>query len=71
MQAYRVETVLKQDGVVVLDNLPLQAGTSVEVLILVQKATTGQCGGYALRGMPITYLDPLEPVAQADWDALR
>ncbi len=71
MQAYRIETVLKQDGIVTLDNLPFQAGESVEVIVLVQQARSGHTGGYALRGTPITYLDPLEPVAQADWEALR
>ena len=35
MQAYRVETVLQQDGRLTLSNLPLQAGASVEVIILV------------------------------------
>jgi hypothetical protein len=70
MQTYRVETVLKEDGVVVLDHLPFPAGTPVEVVVLVQQRTTDH-GGYALRGMPITYRDPLEPVAQDDWDALR
>jgi hypothetical protein len=26
---------------------------------------------YPLRGTPIRYDDPMEPVAEADWDALK
>ena len=36
MQAYRVETTVSQDGVLTLENLPLQAGETIEVIILVQ-----------------------------------
>jgi hypothetical protein len=40
MQAIRVETVVLQDGTLTVENLPLQAGDSVEVIILVQEAQT-------------------------------
>ena len=71
MQAYRVETVLQQDGTLTLNNLPVQAGESVEVIILVQPPASGRPNQYPLRGTPITYLDPTEPIAQTDWEALQ
>ena len=40
MQAYSVETTLSQDGTLTLSNLPLHAGESVEVIILVQPSVT-------------------------------
>jgi len=36
MQAYRVETKVQQPGLLTLDNLPLQVGEEVEVIILVR-----------------------------------
>jgi hypothetical protein len=71
MQAYRINTTIQQDGMLMLSHLPLQAGEAVEVIILVQ-SFAAQCQSlYPLRGTPITYVDPTEPVAQADWEASR
>jgi hypothetical protein len=70
MQAYRVETTVQQDGMLTLSNLPLQAGETVEVIILVRPSALRQ-NRYPLRGLPITYVDPTEPVAQADWEAIQ
>lgn len=72
MQAYRLETVLEQDGMLVLRSLPLQAGTTVEVIILVQPTPLPRHGErYPLRGLPVTYMNPTEPVAQSDWEVLQ
>jgi hypothetical protein len=71
MQAYRVETILQQDGTLTLSNLPLRAGETVEVIVLVQSPVTVERQRYPLRGMPVRYVDPTEPVAQADWEAAQ
>jgi hypothetical protein len=71
MEAYRREATIEQDGQLKLDNLPLQAGASVEVIILVQGVPLAQGDRYPLRGQPVTYLNPFEPVADSDWSALR
>jgi hypothetical protein len=71
MQAYRVETTLQQDGTLTLSDLPLRAGETVEVIILVQPWVVVDHQRYPLRGMPIRYVDPMEPVAQADWEAAQ
>ena len=71
MQAYRVETTVAQDGTLTLSNLPLRAGESVEVIILVQPSVTLGRQRYPLRGLPVRYTDPTEPVAQADWEAAQ
>lgn len=71
MEAYRLETVIQKDGSLILNHLPLKAGANVEVVILVQPAPSSRPDRYPLRGKPITYLDPLEPVAQSDWSASR
>jgi hypothetical protein len=71
MQAYRVETTLQQDGTLTLSNLPLRAGETVEVIVLVQSSVAVDRQRYPLRGLPVRYIDPTEPVAQADWEATQ
>lgn len=69
MQAYRQETIVQQDGSLTLRDLPLQAGEKVEVIVIVQSPAARSEHPYPLRGTPITYADPTEPVAESDWDA--
>ena len=71
MQAYRIETTLTQDGTLTVSNLPLRAGEAVEIIILVQSPVSVDHPRYPLRGMPIQYREPTEPVAQADWEAAQ
>lgn len=68
MQAYRVETQVEQDGQITLQNLPIQAGEEVEVIILVRPPKEVVSDPYPLRGLPIIYREPTEPVATADWE---
>lgn len=69
MQAYRVETTVQQDGTLTVQNVPLRAGEAVEVIILV-RPTTNQHPPYPLRGLPLQYRMPTEPVAEQDWDVI-
>lgn len=71
MQAFRVKATIQQDGKLMVSNLPLRAGESVEVIILVQLSPEQRQNRYPLRGTPITYIKPTEPVAEADWEAVR
>jgi hypothetical protein len=71
MQAYRVETILEQDGTLTLSNLPLRAGEAVEVIILVQPPGLVSHQRYPLRGMSVYYNEPTEPVALEDWEAAQ
>jgi len=68
MQAYRVETKVQQNGTLTVQNLPLRAGDAVEVIILVRPSVS-QVSRYSLRGLPVHYDHPTEPVAEQDWDA--
>ena len=69
MQAYRQETIIQHDGTLTLRDLPLHAGEKVEVIIIVQSPPIGSQNAYPLRGLPVTYIDPTEPVADSDWEA--
>jgi len=70
MQTYRVETKLQKDGTLTLRNLPFQAGESVEVLVevLIVVQAASQKNSYPLRGTPLHYTGPTEPVAEEDWE---
>jgi len=70
MSAHHVEVTLSQDGQLVIDELPFRAGQTVEVIILARQSNPNG-REYPLRGKPIKYLDPAEPVAPADWDAIQ
>ena len=71
MDAYRVETVLKQDGTLQLNGLPWQAGAPVEVIMLGQSSARRSGNLYPLRGTPVIYVNPLEPVDEDEWDAVQ
>ena len=71
LQAHRIETTLTQNGTLTLDNLPFQAGESVEVIVLPHALSPILPDPYSLRGAPLHYQDPTEPVAQQDWESLK
>jgi hypothetical protein len=66
--AHRIEAVLSEDGKLLLDRLPFQAGQAVEVIVL--PVTRGTPLGHQLRGTVLRYDQPTAPVAETDWDAL-
>lgn len=70
MQTYHIETVIQQDGTLILDHLPLKAGAIIQVIIQVQPGVSSHSDRYPLRGMPVLYLNPTEPVAESDWSAM-
>jgi hypothetical protein len=71
METHRIETTLEQDGTLMLKDLPFRAGEAVEVIILAKTARSSAADRYPLRGTPITYADPFEPVAVDDWESAR
>lgn len=70
LQAHRIETTLTENGTLTLDHLPFQAGETVEVIVLPNALMPPPQDRYSLRGTPVQYQEPLEPVAEQDWDAL-
>jgi hypothetical protein len=63
IQAHRIETVLDDDGQLILENLPFKAGQAVEVIVLPQSIAAPINNSYPLRGTPATYDQPFDPVA--------
>jgi hypothetical protein len=79
MNAYKVETILSEDGALTLKDLPFHVGDAVEVIILersphqMEKAEDKpEPNLYPLRGTVLFYEDPFEPaVPVEDWEVLR
>ena len=67
MQAHRIETTIQQDGKLVIQDIPFQAGELVEVIILpIPKPHPND--PYPLRGTVLQYVNPTEPAASDDWE---
>jgi hypothetical protein len=71
MNAHRVETTINQDGTLTLKDIPFQAGDEVEVIILERPPKSGGDNPYPLRGQPVQYDAPTEPVAENEWSVLQ
>jgi len=69
IQAFRLETTLKRNRTLTLDDLPFQAGDRVEVIVLPKTEPMDESASYPLRGLPITYDRPYDSVAANDWGA--
>lgn len=67
--AHRIETILSEDGKLLLDHLPFRAGQTVEVIVLPVAHATAPSP--ALRGTVLRYDQPTAPVAEDDWGALQ
>lgn len=71
-RAYRIETILAQDGTLTLEHLPFPAGAVVEVIVLPHVTPSQAQDRYPLRGTPYSYEGLMEPaVADGEWDALQ
>ncbi len=66
---HRTETMVEHDGTIILRGLPFHEGEKVIVNITTRKKNT-QSMQYSLRGLPVEYKNPFEPVAENDWDIL-
>jgi hypothetical protein len=71
MQAVRIETTVGAHGEVRLTELPFHAGEVVEIIVLPRPAGSTAAIKFPLRGTPIEYHQPTEPVAVDDWEAIR
>jgi hypothetical protein len=71
MQSYRVETTVKEQGMLIIQGLPFPPGNHVEVVIRdMENAPAGE-SKYSLRGTAYEFLDPFGTVAEAEWGAVQ
>ena len=66
MSTHHVETKLTEDGKLTLNDLPFHAGEAVEVIVMSRTNKKPSVDRYPLRGKPVRYIEPTEPVAEED-----
>ena len=71
MQTYRIETIISKNRKLTIQGLPFRTGEKVEVIILSQPRKPDTPKSYSLRGQPVRYTAPFEPVADDDWNAAQ
>ncbi len=70
MQTYRVEATVSDNGTLLINKLPFQAGDKVEVIVRSREPEANKMSPYPLRNTPIQYIDPFESIAEDAWDSL-
>jgi hypothetical protein len=81
LNADKVETILSEDGALMLEDLPFHIGDAVEVIIWGRSPSQAEAEKaedqpepnlYPLRGTVLFYEDPFESATPAeDWEVLR
>ena len=67
---HRTETSVEQNGTITLRGLPFHKGDKVVVVITTHPASKPHSTRYSLRGLPVEYKQPFDPVAEDDWSVL-
>ena len=67
---HRTETSVEQIGTIILRGLPFHEGDKVTVIVITRPTSKSQLMPYPLRGLPVEYKHPFDPVAEGDWEAL-
>jgi hypothetical protein len=70
VEAHWRETTVGEHGQLILEGLPFEPGQPVDVLVVSKNALAPAVADRNLRGSVIEFLEPLDPVASEDWDAL-
>ena len=70
MKAYKVKKQVSSNGGLLLEALPFEEGELVEVIVLASEREEKPMKPPSLKGSVIEYIDPFEPVAEQDWEAL-
>nr|VFJ74120.1 MAG: hypothetical protein BECKFW1821C_GA0114237_105735 [Candidatus Kentron sp. FW] len=71
MKAYAYEHTMKENGMLTLKKLPFNIGEKIEVIIIPRPKHNPEKKRYPFWGKPITYPDPTDPVAEADWEIYK
>jgi hypothetical protein len=69
MEPFHVETTVQSDRSVTVVDLPYSAGLPVDVIVVPHPTVASGFGAESLRGLPLTYINPTEPVDAGDWEA--
>ncbi|PSN18730.1 hypothetical protein C7271_11020 [filamentous cyanobacterium CCP5] len=70
MQAYRLKTIVSEDGTVTLQGLPFRPGETVEIIVLEEAKAGAESAAKdaPLQGSVLQYDNPFEPVDAEAWE---
>jgi hypothetical protein len=71
MLAHRLEATVSHNRTLTLENLPFHSGEQVEIIILSRSNKVPQQSEHSLQGTVIQYIEPMEPIAQNDWEVAQ
>ncbi len=72
MNTHKIETILTENGKLLLNNIPFEKGEYVEVIIMKKSSKSFDVNQYPLAGKVIKYEQPLEPATDIeDWESLQ
>ena len=71
METVHVRAVVRPDGSLYIGDLPFRPGEEVEVTVQTQPLAAPSFASSTLAGTVLKYLDPIDPVAEDDWEALK
>ncbi len=71
MQAIEVETEIAENGSIHLPECyKAYFGKHAKLIVLLSEARTEEKRCYPLRGLPLRYTEPAQPVAADEWDVI-
>ncbi len=68
MKEVKVRIVVREDGRIVIDDVPVRSGQEIEITLRIPQPGEAT---FPLRGLPVRYVDPFLPVDENDWNASR
>lgn len=71
MHAHRTKAIVSENGSLTIQGLPFPAGKPVDVVVFPAKSEPVVRERYPLRGSPIQFDRPTEPIAESDWEVLH
>lgn len=70
MRIYSTEKVISENGTMQLESLPFPPGELVDVIVLARRKSVDGARVHTLKDSVLKYDQPLDPVADDDWDVL-
>jgi len=71
MQTLHIEAICSETGVIILRDLPIEVGDAFEIVVIPRSPAPPTHNQFPLRGESAEYLQPFEPVADDDWEAVQ
>ena len=71
MQEYHFKTIVSENGTIIVKDLPMPPGETVDVTVVAVISKPELWDEYPLLGSVISYNGPFEGVAISDWDATK